>query len=70
MGFEPWPKVTFLNDEPKLLHGLSIGVQEELFAIPIVGWIMASHGGVPINRRNRASAVQASQEYCVATSWT
>lgn len=37
-------------------------VKEELFALPVVGWIMASHGGVPINRRHRASAVQALAE--------
>eukprot|EP00904_Undaria_pinnatifida_P004876 jgi/Undpi1/1518/HiC_scaffold_11.g04908.m1 len=37
-------------------------VKEELFALPFVGWIMASHGGIPINRRNRASAVQALAE--------
>ena len=34
--------------------------QEELFALPFVGWVMASHGGIPINRRDRASAVQVS----------
>lgn len=34
--------------------------QEELFALPFIGWVMASHGGIPINRRHRASAVQVS----------
>ncbi|CAM9227805.1 unnamed protein product [Choristocarpus tenellus] len=37
-------------------------VKEELLMVPLIGWIVASHGGVPINRRNRASAVQALAE--------
>lgn len=42
---------------------ISRRAQEELFALPFVGWIMASHGGIPINRRNRASAVQVRYFY-------
>lgn len=30
--------------------------------VPIVGWIMASHGGMPINRGHRDAAVQVWRE--------
>ncbi|CAM9909154.1 unnamed protein product, partial [Scytosiphon promiscuus] len=37
-------------------------VKEELLAVPVLGWIMASRGAIPINRGHRASAVQALEE--------
>ncbi|CAN0401904.1 unnamed protein product, partial [Discosporangium mesarthrocarpum] len=40
--------------------------QRELFAVPVIGWIAASHGGIPINRSNRSSAVQAMTD---AAEW-
>ncbi|CAM9378676.1 unnamed protein product, partial [Ectocarpus sp. 13 AM-2016] len=51
--------VVILGTLPRALCAV---VKEELLAVPVLGWIMASRGAIPINRGHRASAVQALAE--------
>ncbi|CAB1118798.1 unnamed protein product [Ectocarpus sp. CCAP 1310/34] len=49
--------VVILGTLPRALCAV---VKEELLAVPVLGWIMASRGAIPINRGHRASAVQGA----------